>query len=152
MTDELHYLAEAIRYANRHSHDNHTKVGAVIATGKRLVYGANHMPSLVVGDKHAIMEHAERAAIYKAAACGVPTAGATMYAPWFACPDCARAIISSGIKEVVGLLSLRNATPERWSSRLELAYVMLDAAHVKMRFLTESVGESILFNGETIRC
>ena len=152
MTDEKYYLSEAIRYAKRHSHDNSTKVGAVIVAGKKLVFGTNQMPALVAGEKADIMEHAERAAIYKAAACGVPTAGAKMYAPWFACPECARAIISAGIQEVVGLLSFRNATPERWASRLELAYAMLDSAGVGMRFLGGEVGETILFDGKEFKC
>lgn len=152
MTDELAYLREAIRYAQRHSHDNSTKVGAVIVAGKKLVYGTNQMPALVAGEKADIMEHAERAAIYKAAACGVPTAGAKMYAPWFACPECARAIISAGIHEVVGLLAFRNATPDRWASRLELAYAMFDSAGVGTRFLSDEVGETILFDGKEFKC
>lgn len=152
MTSELHRLAEAIRYAKRHSHDTNTKVGAIIVSGRRVVYGVNHLPAQVAGSKGDVMEHAERTAIYRAAACGVPTAGATMYAPWFACPECARAIIVSGIREVVGLLAFRNATPERWASRIELAYAMLDAAHVQMRFLAGTVGETVLFNGEEFSC
>jgi dCMP deaminase len=48
------------------------------------------------------MEHAERDAIYKAAFVGMQTEGATLYVPWFACADCARAIIAAGITRVVG--------------------------------------------------
>ena len=96
------------------------------------------------------MEHAERAAIYKAAACGVPTAGATMYAPWFACPECARAIISAGIHEVVGLMAF--PTPERWFSKLQTGYAMLDSAGVGTRFLSGEVGETILFDGKEFKC
>lgn len=152
MTSEQYYLSEALRYARRHSHDDRTQVGAVIVAGRKLIFGANHVPAAVVGDKHAVMEHAERAAIYKAAACGVPTAGSVMYAPWFACPDCARAIILAGIREVVGLLSLRTSTPDRWFSKLELAYAMLDKAGVQMRFLAGDVGEAILFDGKEFKC
>jgi hypothetical protein len=37
-----------------------------------------------------------------AAGRGVSTHGATLYGPWFACRECARATIFGGIKEVVG--------------------------------------------------
>jgi dCMP deaminase len=51
--------------------------------------------------KYLWTEHAERNAIYNAAAIGAATAGCTMYLPWYPCTGCARAIIQSGISEVV---------------------------------------------------
>nr|WP_083794887.1 deaminase [Bradyrhizobium sp. ORS 278] len=50
-------------------------------------------------------EHAERNAIYKAAARGVSTLGCTIYLSWFPCSDCARAIIQSGIERLICVAS-----------------------------------------------
>lgn len=151
---ELDLLREALRHAAAASHDERTQVGAVLATRSRLVYAANQIPPglRLAGDKYAVMEHAERGAIYKAAACGVPTAGAKLYAPWFACRDCARAIILAGITEVVGLSSLAVATPERWRQEIAEAVAMLQDAGVGTRWLSGTAGVTILFNGKLLEC
>jgi dCMP deaminase len=83
---------------------------------------------------------------------GVATAGATLYCPWFACTDCARAIIQAGITEVVGLISLRNATPARWLLNVEMAEKMLEEAGVSQRLLAGSVGVTIRFDGRDFQC
>ena len=54
-------------------------------------------------DKYLWTEHAERNAIYNAAAEGIRLRGATMYLPWYPCADCARAIIQAGIVELVAV-------------------------------------------------
>jgi dCMP deaminase len=51
--------------------------------------------------KYLWTEHAERNAIYNAAANGFRLMGCRMYLPWFPCADCARAIVQAGIKEVI---------------------------------------------------
>lgn len=150
MTD-IDYLREALRYAKANSHDR-TQVGAVLVAGKRSVYAANRRSVTVDASRQDIIEHAERAAIYKAAACGVPTAGAVLYAPWFACTDCARGIILAGIGQVAGLVSLREATPERWRHNLDTADRMLLAAGVGMRWVNETVGVTIIFDGRAMEC
>lgn len=156
---DIDILREALRYAAAHSHDESTQCGAVIVSGRRFVYAANQFPPGVhrppAGDraaKYAAIEHAERAAIYKAAACGIGTAGATLYAPWFACTDCARAIILAGIREVVGLLPLRSATPDRWEASIQAAERMLRQAGVNTRLVAESTGIEVLFDGRRTGC
>lgn len=149
---DIEYMGEALRYARQHSHDDRTQVGAVLVAGKRLIYAANQYPTPMRGEKYATIEHAERAAIYKAAACGIPTAGAVLYAPWFACTDCARAIILSGVREVVGLASLRRATPERWLANIKMADEMLGRAGVSLRWMAGTVGATIRFDGGEFQC
>jgi dCMP deaminase len=153
---ELAILREALRHGAAFSHDERTQVGAVLVTRRQMLYAANIVPPGVArnpeADKYAIIEHAERAVIYKAAAAGVPTAGAKLYAPWFACPDCARAIILAGIVEVVGLASLAAATPERWRQKIADATRMLEQAGVSTRWLAGAVGAKIIFNGEVMEC
>lgn len=151
MTD-IDYLREALRYAKHNSQDARTQVGALLVSGSRRIYAANRTASGLRLDKSAVMEHAERAAIYKAAACGVATAGSVLYAPWFACTDCARGIILSGVRTVVGLVSLREATPERWRESLDAADRMLLSEGVGLRWLNDTVGVTIAFDGENVSC
>jgi dCMP deaminase len=96
------------------------------------------------------MEHAERAAIYACARHGVATSGCVMYAPWFACPDCARAIILAGIKEVVGLCMLRDLTAEKWRKPIEIADEMLTDAGVSLRWVNEKMGVTLMFDGKAV--
>lgn len=51
--------------------------------------------------KYLWTEHAERNAIYNAAANGHKTAGCTMVLPWYPCAECARAIIQAGITQIL---------------------------------------------------
>lgn len=94
------------------SKDRSRKVGAVIVDDRNtvLALGWNGFPRGINDtiearherpDKYDWTEHAERNAIYNAAATGTKIAGATIYLPWFPCVPCARAIIQSGIDKVV---------------------------------------------------
>jgi dCMP deaminase len=157
---EIDYLRAACRYATQNSHDPETQNGAVLVTRRQTIYAANCVPPGVARHEHRLarplkydfIEHAERAVIYKAAATGIPAAGATLYCPWFACPDCARAIVMAGVSEVVGLIALRNATPARWLLRVELAEKMLAEACVSQRLLADTVGVTIRFDGRDFSC
>jgi deoxycytidylate deaminase len=55
--------------------------------------------------------------------------------------DCARAIISAGIAECVGVKQLRDATPERWLETVRLAESMLIEAGVKCTYIEETIGD-----------
>jgi deoxycytidylate deaminase len=99
------------------------------------------------------MQHAERAAICKAALNGYSTLNATLYAPWFACNECALDIIDAGIKLVVGHQTIMKMTPERWRVSIEEADEMLDEAGVGRIYLEGDLfggdpAYSVLFNGE----
>jgi len=96
------------------SKDRSRKCGAVIVDSRNVLVslGWNGFPRGVNDDcderhtrpaKYLWTEHAERNAIYNASANGHPTKGCTMYLPWYPCADCARAIIQSGITEIVGI-------------------------------------------------
>ena len=64
--------------------------------------------------KYRWTEHAERNAIYHAARAGIPLSDCKMYLPWFPCMDCARAIVQSGIRELVAVKP--NVADERWGA------------------------------------
>lgn len=90
------------------SPDPSRKTGCVIlkADGDS-VGGWNNFPSGVFPRlerpaKYVFIEHAERAAIYFAAREGLALKDGTIYLTWFPCADCARAIVCSGIKKLVG--------------------------------------------------
>lgn len=156
---DLEYLRLAYQYAAVWSDDPDTQNGAVIVpVNGGVVSGANRLPfgvsetpeRLLRPQKYLWMEHAERDAIYAAAAAGVCTQGAKLYCPWFACPDCARAIIQAGIAEVIGHERPFSLTPARWVEPIETARQMLDEADVKMTVIGGDTGIAIKFDGKTV--
>lgn len=159
--NDIDYLRKAIDTAASASDDPRTRNGAVLvsADGDWVVHAANVIPLGVkrkkvrvqAPAKYEFIEHAERAAIYNAAYFGIRTGGARLYVPWFACPDCARAIVMAGIEEVVGSAVLRELTPERWLTKITLGEKILDEAGVGMRWLAESIDSEIRFDGHTVR-
>lgn len=82
--------------------------------------------------KYKITEHAERNAIYQAARTGVPLDGCTMYLAHNPvhgiCTDCARAIIQSGIKMVIGPGNDFPGKGDEWAKDCRRAdYLLKDA-------------------------
>lgn len=156
MTHDAIYLREACRAGIAESQDKHTQNGALLRSARGIVItAANRLPPIVVTEnrlerpeKYMFIEHAERNVIYAAARAGIGTHGATLYCPWFACADCARAIIQCGVAKVVGHVKPRLCTPTRWKSSIAAADAMLWEAGVEMLFLDEPLGVSYLFNGE----
>jgi dCMP deaminase len=150
----LDWLRLAATTAAEASEDCSTQNGAVVAPEAGFVTAAaNHFPAgvrprVARPDKYTYIEHAERAAIYAAARIGTKTAGATLYCLWFACPECARAIICAGIKEVVGHVVPRQATPDRWVAQVVAGEAMLRDGGIGMRWLTDRLGVTIKFDGK----
>jgi dCMP deaminase len=155
MTDSA-YLQACARIAASSSHDLSTHNAAIVARPEGgYVSAANRFPSGVKPrhnrpDKYLRIEHAERNAIYTAAATGFHTGGATMYCLWFACPDCARAIVCAGIYEVVGHVVPRQLTPPRWLEAIEEGERILREAGVGMRWLSVTLNATLLFDGRVI--
>jgi dCMP deaminase len=93
------------------SKDPSTKVGAVILDDERRIraVGFNGFPRGVSDDvrlndrdqKLPLMVHAEANAIANAAAVGTPLKGCSMVTTKYPCHECAKLIISAGIKLVV---------------------------------------------------
>lgn len=128
--DEL-FIKQAMLIAEK-SKDPSTKVGCVIVGDGNAVLsmGFNGFPRGVIEDeyewtkfiksealdnipftrwnrpdKYSWTEHAERNAVYNAARNGIKLSGARMYLnfePMAMCADCTRAMIQSGIKEIIG--------------------------------------------------
>lgn len=156
---DIDWLRLACQTAAEHSDDPHTQNGAVLvpqdgfvaAAANCLPRGIRHSQErLNRPEKYRWIEHAERGAIYAAARQGTKTDGAVLYCPWWACTDCARAIIEAGIVEVVGLVATRQMTPKRWEQEIAVAEGMLREARVGMRWLNERVGVTIFFDGKEL--
>ena len=150
--DATDWLRIAYRNARDFSDDLSTQCGAVLVSedGNQVVFGANHFPKGVKvtdarltkrPDKYLYVEHAERDCILSAALRGVATLGATLYAPYFSCADCARAIIGAGIKEVIGHQSVMDRTPDRWMESIVAGDTMLDEAGVHRTYINGKLFE-----------
>lgn len=159
------YLVMAYKAATE-SPDPSTQNGAVIPhyfMGRERYYCAcNTFPEGVKSTperlerpmKYNYIEHAERNCINMAAKNGlfscVNPSELTLYVPWFACSDCARSIIASGIKRVVGHKRMMDATPEHWKESIKHAFVMFEEAKVEWVLIPDELPEApqIRFNGE----
>ena len=168
---DLSYLKQAYILAMK-SPDKSTQNGAVIVKDNSffsldniLASGINEFPLGVIYSeerlnrplKYIFTEHAERKAIYDAAKKGVGLDSAIMYVPWFACADCGRAIIESGIKEVIGFSGPEKWTREQvnggidWEKSIGYSLNMFDEAKVKHRIVDGNIGGiSVLFSGKIV--
>jgi dCMP deaminase len=145
------YFISIAKLVSTKSKDRSTKVGAVIVgPNKNIVStGFNGFPRGVNDNgnerherpaKYRWTEHAERNAIYNAARHGIVLEGASLYLNWEPCPcsDCARAIIQSGIKEVIGPNIPFGGVGSHWSEDAEVSKQMLAEAGVKRTIIYEN--------------
>jgi len=133
------------------SKDPSTKVGVVVVgpDNEILSTGFNGFPRGVYERlpyrwerplKYLFVEHAERNAVHNAARIGVSLKGATMYFNFEPCPcnECAKAIIQSGIKRLVGYNRKFPGKGHQWEESLDVARTMLEEAGVEMVEIDES--------------
>jgi dCMP deaminase len=85
--------------------------------------------------KYAVIEHAERGAVYNAARSGIATDGLAMLCPWAACADCARAIICAGVTTLVTHRQAHDRSPQNWLDSIAIAFEMLAEAGVTVTVL-----------------
>ena len=113
------------------SKDPSTHVGAVIVgtDNQVIATGYNSLPRGFDDSRTDVMErplkykyfeHSERNAIFNAALTGVKTKGTRMYTLAHPCSDCARAIVQSGITEVIVRDSPNLQNLERWSEDMNV--------------------------------
>ena len=137
-----YFMGVALLAANR-SKDPNTRVGACIVDTRNVILstGYNGFPLGCSDDeypwaregkaeetKYPYVVHAELNAILNAN--GKNLSGAKLYVALFPCNECAKAIIQSGIKEVVYLSDKYDGTPMNLASKR-----MLDSAGVAVRKL-----------------
>lgn len=158
MTNE-DWLCEAYIEATA-SNDPSTQNGAILVdyAGHVIARSCNQFPMRVreTGarwqrpEKYAYVEHAERNAIYQAAFVGRATHLGTLYCPWAACADCARAIIQAGIKRLVRHVdALEHGAGRNWDETIRVADAMLTEADVEIVDVAGPLGaEKIRHSGE----
>jgi dCMP deaminase len=126
--------------------------GAPIGDGyNRFTYGIKYTDERLNdrNTKLRFMEHAERSAIYDAAEEGFSTRNAIMICPWYSCDSCARGVIQSGIRTIIGHKACFDKTPERWRESIIAAFEMFEAAQINCLAWEGVVGcKPIRFNGE----
>lgn len=134
---------ELAKYISDWSKDRSTKVGCVIAGPMNEVrsLGYNGFPRGIDDevearherpDKYLWTEHAERNAIYNAARLGISLDGCSIYLTWYPCTDCARALVQSGIRRLVGLEPDWNDL--KWQSHFAVTRELLAEAGVEVAF------------------
>lgn len=74
---------------------------SVVTTGYNGAVRGEENPPQERPEKYFYFEHSERNAIYTAARHGTNLEGCKLYVNFLPCADCARAIVQSGIKEVI---------------------------------------------------
>jgi dCMP deaminase len=134
------------QHVSEWSKDRSTKVGAVIVDEDNTIIsiGYNGFPRRMNDEiesrherpvKYLYTEHAERNSIYNAVRSGVCLKGTKIYLTWFPCPDCARAIINSGIKTVVA--TEPDYDMEKWGDLFKVSYEMLTECGVKIQWYSD---------------
>jgi len=151
------------------SRDEHTHVGSVIVDSDNVLVstGYNSLSrgiesdpegkrlSREGGEKYFWIEHAERNAIYNAARRGTTLKGCKIYVPWTPCTDCARAIIQTGISEVIihknGLDFYNEHTNGQWLENQHRTIDMFKEAGVEVYFVNSKlVIPEIYMNGKVL--
>lgn len=146
------YFMGVALLASQRSKDPSTQVGACIVDGERRILstGYNGFPQGCSDDefpwnrdealgetKYQFVVHAELNAILNAS--GKKLQNSMLYVGLFPCNECAKAIIQSGIKEVIYLSDKYHDTPSMTASRR-----MLDAAGIKYRQIKPTKASIVL--------
>lgn len=155
--DDIPAKMRAVYALARKSNDTSTKNAAILCRERWNVAGGyNRVLDPFKEDpasyerprKYLVTEHAERSAIFDAVGRGIDIRGTTMVANWVACPDCARAIVLSGIADVVCHKQCMDRTPERWREQVDLGLEILKRHGVRVIQWTGKVGVKNINNGE----
>lgn len=141
------FMEDARGFAERHSKDRSTKVGALILGpgNEPLSWGYNGFPRGFNDDidsrherpiKYAYTAHAEVNAIYNAARSGIRISGSRMYITSLCpCNNCTIAIIQSGISKIYLESAAFDDTDARakvWGEQWEKSKEMLDECGVEI--------------------
>lgn len=140
------YFRRIANEVKQKSKDQYTQIGVVIVGKDHEIVstGYNSFPRGIYDynperqerpEKYYWMEHAERNAIYNAARIGVSTKGCIMYMTCgMPCADCARAIINSGIREIVIEQGEVGAKGPQWDAHAMRSVTMFEEANVRIDF------------------
>jgi dCMP deaminase len=162
-SDDGHFLRLAYTHGNAMSPDPRTKNGAILvgSNNKIITYSTNKFP---IGVKETISRldnrsiklqtiiHAENGAIFNAARHGKSTNNAILYCPFYACSECAKAIIEAGIRRVVGHAQLMAiaSSHNTWVESIRYAWKMMYEAGIECVLYNGMIGLMTKFNDKDI--
>jgi len=140
------FFINLAKETSKKSKDKSTKVGAVIVgqDNEVLSIGFNGLPRGVDDNnekyherplKYSVVSHAEVNCIYNAARQGIKLYGARLYinyTPYCVCCECAKAIIQSGIRQVIGPNLDFPGVGGHWKSNLQISSSLLKEVGVRM--------------------
>jgi dCMP deaminase len=144
------------------SKDSSSKIGAVIVRDNAIISeGYNGLPRGVNDDvsvrgdkpeKYYWYEHAERNSIFHCARNGIATKDTTLYSMGCPCSDCTRAIIQSGIKEVVIHSQWEdigfNNSVDKWSESTARSADMFMESSVSVKVFDKVLGVKTMVSGK----
>ena len=145
------YFLNIAEQVKEKSKDKRTHIGAVIVgkDNEILSTGYNSFPRGIDDDveerqvrpeKYYWIEHAERNAIYNAARIGVSLRESTMYLTCgIPCSDCAKGIISSGIKRIYCKIQDTTRNREYWDEHAKRSLQMFKESGVEVIFYNDNV-------------
>lgn len=144
------------------SKDTYSKIGAVIVRDNAIISeGFNGIPRRVSDDvgnrymrpeKYYWFEHGERNAIFHCARNGIRTDGSIIYCFGTPCSDCTRAIINSGIKEVIihkqwESIGFNNSS-EKWSESTMRSNIMFTEAGIDVKVFDMFLNVKTMIDGK----
>lgn len=143
MTWDERWLGMA-RLVGSWSKDRSRCVGCVIVNDRNVVVslGWNGFPRAIDDEvesrhqrpeKYLWSEHAERNALFNAAASGNSTLNCRIYQSMYPCAHCARGIVQAGIHEVITVEP--DWFDETYGDEFEITRQMFDEASVRVRFV-----------------
>lgn len=150
--------------ASSKSKDTKTKIGAIIIKHRNIISsGFNGIPMGVDDSiperyerplKYAVTEHGERNSIYFCARHGISTLGAVLLTNGLPCADCARAIIQSGINEVVVHKQWQEWEQKlywnKWIESAKHSKEMFDEAGIVITVFDKELGIESMLDGKII--
>ena len=145
------YFLNIAEQVKEKSKDKRTHIGAVIVGKDNEIVstGYNSFPRGINDkieerqerpEKYYWIEHAERNAIYNAARIGVSLRESTMYLTCgIPCSDCAKGIISSGIKRIHCKIKDTTRNREYWDEHAKRSLQMFKESGVEVIFYNDNV-------------
>ncbi len=157
-SDLLHktWLKTCYQLAQKSKHPT-TKIAALLVKDQQIILdGKNELPEGVKAiaerfadiNRHLYSNHAKRDLVYKAAKNGIATNNLCIVTSWHPCLQCANAIISSGISQLVIHKQMVERTNENWQlEMLEAAQILVEAG-IEVLMYDGLVNKKSLMNKE----
>ena len=148
------YFTSLCYFVAKKSKDPSTKFGAIIVGPDNEIRstGFNGLPRgiketkerLTSPEKYGWIVHAETNAIYNAARMGLSVSGCRIYIQETPCPECTKAIIQSGIKEIITHAAWQKTPHPKWDEASAKSRQMLAEAGVKLRVFKDPISLTVV--------